>query len=99
METRSASAGFASLVAMVWRRFEARGDIEIVIGVPASSVRGFWMGRAGVPLGGGDVGAAVVARVRRGGWRADEGAEFFDLAAAVGWKYSLLVVDGARKLR
>jgi len=83
MEMRSASEGFASLVAMVCRRCEARGAMEIVMGVPESSVRGFCMGWAGVAVVEGDDGAAVVARVRRRVWWACVRAEMCSLPADV----------------
>lgn len=61
MLTRKAVLGFASFCAMLERRCEARGEIEIPKGLPESSVRGWRIARAGVA----EEGSAVVARARR----------------------------------
>jgi hypothetical protein len=62
MLTRNARFGLLSPVEIFWRRFDARGAIEINIGLPESSVRGFWIGCAGFAVEASD----DVARVRRG---------------------------------
>jgi hypothetical protein len=54
--------GFLSLVDIACKRFEARGDMDMVIGFPESSFRGFKMGCAGFA----DERSEVVASVRRG---------------------------------
>ena len=62
MLTRSARSGLLSPAAILCRRFDARGAIEIDMGLPESSVRGFWIAWAGLAV----EASAVVARVRRG---------------------------------
>ena len=62
MVTRKARFGLLSFVAMVCRRFEARGEMDMSMGLPESSVRGFCIAWAGFA----DDGSEVVARVRRG---------------------------------
>ena len=61
MLTRSALLGLASFCAMLDRRCEARGEMDIPSGAPESSVRGCRTARAGVAA----EGSVVVASVRR----------------------------------
>jgi hypothetical protein len=71
MLTRNARFGLLSPVEIFWSRFDARGAMEINIGLPESSVRGFWIGRAGFAVEASD----DVARVRRGMCRGRDNAK------------------------
>lgn len=93
MLTRKAVLGFASFCAMVERRCEARGDIEMPMGAPESSVRGCRIARAGVAR----EGSAVVAAVRRA-YEVTEATGVFFLSACTGLAV-LFNADGARKSR
>lgn len=80
-----------SPVEIFCRRFDARGDIDINIGLPESSVRGFWIAWAGFARGI----SADVARFLRGIRCADENSLIeIDIGLWV-----LRRVDGARKSR
>ena len=92
MLTRRAALGFASLVAIEERRCEARGDMDIPMGAPESSVRGWRIARAGVAA----EGSEVVARVRRARCAAETMGLLF-LSAMLG--LAVLLSDGARKSR
>jgi len=68
--TRKARLGLLSPVDIFCRRFDARGAIDINMGLPESSVRGFWIACAGFAVGA----SADVARDLCGVCRADEKA-------------------------
>jgi len=62
MLTRSARLGLLSPLDMACRRFDARGEMEMCIGLPESSLRGLRIGCAGRAA----EGSEAVASVRRG---------------------------------
>jgi len=66
MLTRSARFGFLSPDDIAYSRFEARGDIDICIGFPDPSVRGFCTACAGWAADGSDVVANVLREARCG---------------------------------
>ena len=63
MVTRSARFGFCSPEDIAWSRFDARGDMAILIGFPDSSLRGLYTACAGRAA---DGSATAVAKARRG---------------------------------
>lgn len=93
MLTRKAELGLASFSAMLERRCEARGDMEMPMGVPESSVRGWRIGRAGVAT----EGSVEEASVRRVLVMTELSGAAFENAET--GRAALRSVEGARKSR